>query len=88
MQAVPYVRAAISQAPTAVHRLQRLCDAVPQAWLHNQGQTQALREVSLAVSRQLDRRKLSSEVCVLCCSCMLQYALRAQEQTNSVARAT
>ena len=62
MQAVPYARAALGQPTDAVHRLQRLCDAVPQAWLHGRDQTQALREVCLAAARPLDKRDLTAKV--------------------------
>ena len=62
-QAVPYIRAAASQLPLAVQRLEQVSQALPQAWLHNQAAA-GLLEVCKALARSMERSsKLSSQVC-------------------------
>ena len=61
MQAVPYIRAAASQLPLAVQRLEQVSQALPQAWLHNQAAV-GLVEVCKSLARNMERSKPSSQV--------------------------
>ena len=61
---MPYIRAAASQLPLAVQRLEHLSQAMPQPWLHNQAAV-GLVEVCKSLARNMERSKPSSQVAVL-----------------------